>query len=77
LVTLHVNINQITLSEVVHATLEQVVLDETLLHQHAVVSVHFVVGVVCKVVFFLAELDGFADTEYQVTFFFSVLAHFQ
>jgi len=77
LVTLHVNIDQVTFSEIVHAALEEVVLNEALLHQHAVVSVHFVVGVVCEVVFFLAELDSFTNAEYQVTFFFSVLAHFQ
>jgi len=77
LIALHVYVDQVTFAKVVHTALEQVVLDKALLHQHAIVSFHIVVGVIGEVVLFLAELDSFANAEYQVTFFPCLLAHFQ
>ncbi len=77
MIALHVYVDKVTFAKVVHAALEQVVLNETLFHQHAIVSFHVVVGVVGEVVLFLAELDSFANAEYQVTFFLCFLAHFQ
>ncbi len=57
LVALHIDVDQVALSEVVNSVFEQIVLNEAPFHDHAVFGFHVVVGEVGKAAFFLAELD--------------------
>jgi uncharacterized membrane protein len=65
---LHVNVNQITLSKVVHALSEKVVLHKAALHGEALFGVHIVICSHFKFAFSFAELDSFADSLDKETF---------
>ncbi len=61
-VTLHVDVNQVSFTKVVHAVFKEIILNKTLLHGHAILCFHVVISVVGEVIFFFAELNGFSDS---------------
>jgi len=74
-VTLHVDVKKVALSEEVRV-LEEVVLGETLLHEHAVTSFKFLIGHLGRESqLFLAELDSTTQLINKITFSHGFIVH--